>query len=119
MLRSLEPRLMDGVYAFCRLDGDAVPKSAIGWFREAEGATVILPLADAQAEGFAVDFEAAWIALGVESSLSAVGLTATVATALASEGIACNVVAACRHDHLFVPISLASDAMGVLARLGE
>jgi uncharacterized protein len=110
--------LMKGTYAFCRLAGDAVPKSAIGWFREAEGATVILPLEDANAESLAIDFEAAWIALGVESSLSAVGLTAAIAAALAAEGIACNVVAACRHDHLFVPMDRADDAMKVLARLG-
>lgn len=119
MLQSLRPKLMDGAFAFCRLDGAPIPDSTISWFREAEGTTMILPLADANAAGLAVDFEAAWIALGVESSLSAVGLTAAVATALAAEGIACNVVAACRHDHLFVPISRAADAMRILARLGD
>ncbi len=42
------------------------------------------------------------------------GLTAAVATALAKEGIACNVVAALRHDHLFVPYDRAAEAMEVL-----
>jgi uncharacterized protein len=116
ILRSLQPRLMDGAFAFCRLGGADVPSSAVGWFREAEGTTVILPLADAQSQRLEVDFEAAWIALGVESSLSAVGLTAAVASALAEAGIACNVVAACRHDHLFVPIARADEAMNILRR---
>ena len=119
MLLSLRPTLMEGVYAFCRIDGGVLPSSVISWFREAEGTTVILPLAEAHSSRLTVDFEAAWIALGVESSLSAVGLTAVIAAALAAEGIACNVVAACRHDHLFVPISRAADAMRVLNQLSS
>ena len=50
----------------------------------------------------------AWITLGVESPLTAVGLTAAVSTALAEAGIACNVVAAMRHDHVFVPFDRAA-----------
>jgi hypothetical protein len=116
LLRSLQPRLVDGRFAFCRWpDGEAVPISAIGCFRESEGLTVILPLSDAG--GRIVDFETAWIALGVESPLAAVGLTAAVSAVLAAEGISCNVVAACRHDHLFVPPDRAADAMRILADL--
>jgi len=118
MLRSLQPTLAEGVFAFCRFDHRAsIPPSTIGWFREMEGTTIILPLADAG--GSEVDFEAAWITLGVESPLSSVGLTAAVSTALANAGIACNIVAANRHDHLFVPVHRAEDAMKVLRRLGE
>jgi hypothetical protein len=64
-----------------------------------------------------VAFRAAWITLSVYSDLHAVGLTAAVAAALASEGISCNVVAALRHDHLFVPVDRADDALTVLERL--
>ena len=116
VLRSLQPRLMEGSYAFSRLDGGVVPSSAIGWFREVEGITVILPLADAPAHQLEVVFEAAWIALGVESPLSSVGLTAAIATVLAEAGIACNVVAACHHDHLFVPIDRADEAIDILSQ---
>ncbi len=42
------------------------------------------------------------ITLTVHSSLDAVGLTAAVATKLASYGISANVVAAYYHDHIFV-----------------
>lgn len=45
------------------------------------------------------------------------GLTAAVATALADDGIACNVVAGYHHDHLFVPAARAADAMESLVRL--
>ena len=119
MLRSLRPRLADGVYAYCRLeDGRSIPQETIGWFREAEGVTVILPLDDALKANLPVEFEAAWITLGVDSPLNAVGLTAAVSKSLATAGIPCNVVAACRHDHLFVPYSQAGAAMQVLSQLG-
>ena len=95
----------------------SAPAATVGWFREAEGVSVILPLADAVAAGLSIDFEAAWITLNVESSLAAVGLTAAVSAALAGEGISCNVVAACRHDHLFVPVERVGDAMRVLLNL--
>ena len=40
-----------------------------------------------------------------------------MAAALAAEGISCNVVAALNHDHLFVPVDRADDAIAVLDRL--
>ena len=57
------------------------------------------------------------ITLKVYSSLTGVGLTAAVATALADENIACNVIAATLHDHIFVPVEDAELALAVLARL--
>ena len=76
MLRSLRPELAPGEFAFCALPpGMAAPPSAIGWFRESEGDTVILPFADAEALGLAPGFRAAHITLTVHSALSAVGLT--------------------------------------------
>ena len=50
-------------------------------------------------------------------ALDAVGLTAAVSTALASAGIACNVLAGYFHDHLIVPADRAADALDVLTRL--
>ncbi len=43
------------------------------------------------------------ISLSVYSSLSAVGLTAAVSSALAEGGVAANVIAALWHDHILVP----------------
>lgn len=57
------------------------------------------------------------ITLQVHSDLEGVGLTAAVSTALAKAGIACNVVAAFHHDHLFVPWEQREEAMAVLRAL--
>ena len=53
----------------------------------------------------------------VHSDLNAVGLTAAFASALGGAGISCNVVAGAYHDHLFVPVERADDAMRALRSL--
>lgn len=120
MLAQLEPVLQIKTYAFCILQIDqTVPASTVGWFREAEGMTIILPLNDAVGQGLQVVFQAAWITLTVHSALDAIGLTASVSTALTQAGISCNMVAAVHHDHLFVPINQAEQAMEVLKQLQQ
>ena len=57
------------------------------------------------------------ISLQVHSSLDGVGLTAAVSGLLAEHGIACNMVAAFHHDHLFVPADRAEEALALLQRL--
>ena len=57
------------------------------------------------------------ITLRVFSALDGVGLTAAVANALATRGIACNVVTAYRHDHIFVPSDRAQEAIEALHEL--
>ena len=57
------------------------------------------------------------ITLEVHSSLTAVGLTAAVSSALSSAGISANVVAAYHHDHVFVPAESAETALSVLEAL--
>ena len=57
------------------------------------------------------------ITLRVHSALDGVGLTAAVATALAGHGIACNMVAAFHHDHVFVPAARAEEALAILKTL--
>ena len=102
-------------WCFVAVTPDRAPEllgAALGTFREDEGVTAIVPAELAQdAPAFAR------IILTVHSDLEGVGLTAAVSTALAEAGIACNVVAALHHDHLFVPASRAEEAMEVLARL--
>ncbi len=118
MLRQLRPRRQPGEYVFAPLpDGVPPPPSAVGWFREAEGVSVVLPAAEADQLGLTAAFRAAWITLEVPSALAGVGLTAAVAGALADAGIACNVIAAVRHDHLYVPSDRGDEAMAVLLRL--
>ena len=63
LLRSLDPIFHSDAYAFCEIPrGAALPPGlhdeTIGWFREAEALSVILPTHDARAAGLVVGFEA-------------------------------------------------------------
>jgi hypothetical protein len=119
LLRSLEPVLRSGEFVYTTvLDLPAgLPVEAT--VREPEGLTVVLRRDVADAHGIAYDYVAAWITLTVHSSLEAVGLTAAFATALAREGISCNVLAGRHHDHLLVASADADHAVQVLRRLAE
>jgi hypothetical protein len=59
------------------------------------------------------------ITLQVNSDLEGVGLTSAVAGALTDQGIPCNVIAALRHDHVFVPEALARRALDTLESLAS
>ncbi|WP_093359988.1 ACT domain-containing protein [Tropicimonas isoalkanivorans] len=117
MVRRMAPRLVPGHFAFRTLNdaadlAEALPQ-AQGMFREREGISVILP-ADPGAP-----LAMRQITLDVPSALDGVGLTAAVAGALARSGIACNMVAAHHHDHVFVPEADADAAMDVLRALAD
>jgi uncharacterized protein len=86
---------------------------------EDEGVTSVVSVADAERLGHRPEFVAAWLTLDVESALDSVGLTATVATALAGQQIPCNVLAGFHHDHLLVPEGRADEAMAILRSLGR
>lgn len=119
MLRSLRPELQPGVWAYatCADEAQVARSKPLALFREAEAITVVAREEDARAAGLEPLFRCAWIALTVHSDLEAVGMTAAVAAALAERGIACNIVAAAYHDHLFVPVERAADAMAALQAL--
>lgn len=119
LLRSMHPVLNDGVYVFSTLPSgmDVGRVDPIATFREKEGLTVIVEEEQARAAGLPVLFRSAWITLTVHSDLQAVGLTAAVAAALSEANISCNVVAAAYHDHIFVPVESATEAIAALQRL--
>ncbi|GGT03111.1 MULTISPECIES: ACT domain-containing protein [Streptomyces] len=119
LLASMSPQLNEGEYVFALAPAGEVPEGVrpVATVREEEGLTLVLPRADADRLGLAYDYVAAWITLRVHSALDAVGLTAAFATALASAGLSCNVVAGFHHDHLFVPYDEAPRALAVLADL--
>ena len=121
LLRHLRPTLRPGVYVFCSIPGDCPPSDlpVLMTFREAEGLTLILKEDVATTNNLVPLYRAAWVELGVESDLAAVGLLAAVTAALAAAGISGNVVSAVRHDHLFVPADRGEDAVAVLERLSE
>lgn len=86
---------------------------------EDEGQTLIARFADLHACGLNPQGPMARISLSVHSSLSAVGLTAAIATALAAKGISANVVAGFFHDHFFVAAADADRAMDILQGLSD
>jgi hypothetical protein len=119
LIQNMHPERNTGQYVFCCVDStERVPVlDLLGFFRENEGMTVILPKSNADDLGLPYSTVFAWITLSVHSSLEAVGLTAAVSHALTEAGISCNVVAAFYHDHLFVPVKDAARAMGVLRKM--
>lgn len=118
MLANMTPVLKDGEFVFCATtDADVIARAlplALGSFKEEESVTLILGRADAATLGFRETAPMRRIVLEVFSSLEGVGLTATVAGALAAENIPCNMVAAFHHDHVFVPTDMAERALAVL-----
>jgi len=96
-------------------DEMAVPATVV----EDEATTCVLSVADAKKLGIQPEFVAAWLTLDVHSALDAVGLTALVATALASEAIPCNVLAGYYHDHLLVPTDQVERSIAVLSTLAN
>ncbi|MEM7781384.1 MAG: ACT domain-containing protein [Pseudomonadota bacterium] len=116
MIASMAPVLSERAWSFQAIVDDAfIPPTAFAVVREEEGMTCILP---AQAAGSDTP-QFAKITLSVHSDLEAVGLTSAVSTALATSGIACNVIAGLHHDHLFVPWDLRDDALSLLERLSK
>ncbi len=120
MIAGMTPALKSGVYVFCAAGGrDWAALEPLAMFREAEGISLILERETALAAGFPVEAPMALITLNVYSALDGVGLTAAVAGALAKVGIACNMVAALHHDHVFVPVDRAEEAMAALLSLSR
>jgi hypothetical protein len=111
LLAEMRPVLHEEPYGFELLDLDApLPADVFALIHEAEGMTLIAPFPDGT-----------WarISLEVYSSLSAVGLSAAIARALADRGISANIVAGYHHDHVFVPWDRRHEAIAALAALSE
>jgi hypothetical protein len=119
LILNMNPSLNPGEYVFCSTDREEVPTDwePVGWFREQEGTSVVLPRSRADAVGLSYSLISAWITLDVHSALEAVGLSAAVSHALAEAGISCNIVAGYYHDHLFVPAHEAERALEALRAL--
>jgi hypothetical protein len=120
LLRHLTPTLQDGVFVFATLEpGAPLPAGLdpVMLFREAEGLTLVLDEAAAGRAGLGGGFRCRMLTLGVHSSLAAVGLIAAVAGRLAAAGIAVNPVSGFHHDHLFVPVERAAEALDLLQGL--
>lgn len=120
LLRGMNPKMNLGEYVFTSIpDGESDEIEAIGLFKEEEGTTLVLKREVADKHHLPYDYIASWITLRVNSSLSAVGLTAAFAGALAKEGISCNVVAGFYHDHIFVEKNQGKKAIEILQELAK
>ncbi len=119
LLRTMNPVLNPGAFVFVSIaPGSAIqPEFVVASIREPEGWSVVMHEADAEKSGLNPLFRCAWITLSVNSDLETVGLTAAFAAALADAGISCNVIAGANHDHIFVPVHLAEQAMSELRSL--
>ena len=119
LIAQMSPSLDDQIWAFVSVDeisSEYLGEHALATFRETEGTTLIVPWE--RAEEFDVSSEPmARITLNIHSSLEAVGLTAAVSQALASEAISANVVAGFYHDHIFVPQTAGERALACLTLL--
>jgi hypothetical protein len=111
--KNLRPVLADGEFVFCT-HSEAVG-DPLCIFREREGFTLILRRDEAERLGIPFTFPCRMMTLEVHSSLEAVGLLARITTLLAAEEISVNAVSAYYHDHLFVPVDRADDAMRILS----
>ncbi|NCP64622.1 MAG: ACT domain-containing protein [Paraglaciecola sp.] len=117
LLSSMRPILLPAEFVFCCVKGELVDYlslRSVATFIESEGLTLVLEKSQALQAGLAFNGVFRQITLTVHSSLEAVGLTAAVATQLASLGISANVIAAYYHDHIFVPAARAEEALSAL-----
>lgn len=121
LLASLSPRLMDGDFVFCTIEGatygDLADLSPLASFNEDEGLTLVLKKENADKAGLKYESIFKCITLNVHSSLEAVGLTAEVSRQLAQRGVSANIMAAYYHDHILVPAEKAADALSALIEL--
>ena len=115
LLANLSPSLNPMERVFCCVpdlpEVSELPTEPFAIIREAEGWTVILERNSADILDWSYEGVFCCITLQVNSSLEAVGLTAVVATELTKHSISANVVAAFHHDHIFVPVDRANDAL--------
>lgn len=120
LIASMEPVLHPGEHVFMTIPfGDPVPENLapVMQFHEPEGTTVIVDKEKADHLELDYIFPCRMITLNVHSSLEAVGFMAQVATVLAEAGIPVNPVSGYFHDHVFVPVDRADDALSILQLL--
>jgi hypothetical protein len=117
LIRGMRPDRLPGRFVFVTAPGVPAGVDPVACVHEDEGLSLIVTQADADRLELDYEFVAAMITLRVHSALDAVGLTAAVATTLTEAGISCNMVAGRFHDHLFVPIERADEALERLLAL--
>jgi hypothetical protein len=122
LLKSMKPELQAGVFVFCTLpDGQEISSAInpVSCFREKEGVAFIIKREEAENAGLSYQFPSRQITLTIHSSLEAIGFLAAITDCLAQAGISVNPLSAFYHDHLFVPVDRADEAMNLLHDLAN
>ena len=118
LLNNLQPNLLNEDYVFITLEDYSFDffnlLHPIATFKEEEGLTLVISEERAKRENFKYNSVFKCISLGAHSSLTSVGLIATISTLLSEKGISCNVFSGYFHDHLFVQKSLSKEALELL-----
>lgn len=121
LLHLLNPRMCKDEFVFCSFNGTDFSKYAYlspeAAIIEDEGISLVVSKEKAAKYGLKYDTIFKKITLAVHSSLDAVGLTAAVSGKLAEKGIPANMIAGFHHDHIFVPLQRAEEALGVLSKI--
>jgi uncharacterized protein len=123
LLAVMRPALDPREFVFATGPAEALAELArrgtapIASFREAEGWSMVLERSVAASAGLSYIYPCRLITLTVQSALDAIGFVSAITSALAAAGISVNPVSAYHHDHLFVPVDRATDAMEILERL--
>lgn len=117
LLATMRPTLSPETYVFMTIP-EQLSTTALATLnpqlivQEAEGTTIVTTASLAAAHGYKdAVFPCKKITLTVHSSLEAVGLIAAITGRLVEKGISTNVVSGFFHDHLYVPVERAEDAM--------
>ena len=120
LLQGMRPEMQEGVFVFCTLpEGKQIPAhlKPVHIFHEREGTAFVVLRDQAETTGLSYQFASRLITLTVHSSLEAVGFLAAITIPLAEVGISVNAVSAFYHDHLFVPVERAEQALQLLQKL--
>ncbi|MER9349534.1 ACT domain-containing protein [Mesorhizobium sp. M7A.F.Ca.US.010.02.1.1] len=122
LLASMTPELLACTYVFATLAPGVVQPEGLEpvmVFRERGGMTLIVDEEKAIAAALTASFRCRMVTLNIHSSLEAVGFLAAITTRLAAAGMGVNPVSAFYHDHLFVPVDRAEEALGLLNQLAR
>lgn len=119
LLKNINPELKSEVFVFCTTKDNFNFNTLdpISVFKEEEGVTLVLEKDIADKYCYRYEGTYQCITLKIHSSLEAIGLTAAVSTKLAEHNISANVIAGYYHDHIFIPVNKAKDAMEALKEL--
>ncbi len=120
LLASMEPVLDAEEHVFCTVSlkmRSTLQATPILEFREREGITAVIKKREAKELGLDFIYPCKLITLNIHSSLEAVGFLAAITRKLAAAGISVNAVSAYYHDHIFVPVEKADEAVKLLHEL--